>query len=480
MLKNRIGKRLVKSFLIIILIAISIIDIFLLVGFRYYYYNNISNELKSRLELSLDIYEKDFSNNSLKKLIYDDNQIFFSHTNAEVQILSANGKVLFDSIGKTDTLNLENINKDSFKKSNILTWHGKNPNTGESIMSVTGQILDESGNTIGYLKLISSLEDANRAIYKTMITLIFFTLIVAAITAVVSMIFSRSLVKPILELTDVANQMLDGNYEVRANIWQDDEIGELAKTLNSMSDEIINKDKIKNDFISSVSHELRTPLTSIKGWAVVLKDADKDEKELIDDGLNIIENEVDRLTKMVEDLLDFSRYISGRISLDKEIFNITKTCEDVAKQMKPRANNNKIELIVELTEEIELIYADENRIKQLLINLLDNAIKFTSENGWVKFQMYRKDDNIIILVSDNGVGMSKEDLAHVKEKFYKGKHSKSHSGIGLSISDEITNLHNGKLEIFSEENIGTTIKVTLPIENPKEAGEKEAWKREFF
>ncbi|MGI5949912.1 sensor histidine kinase [Peptoniphilus sp.] len=473
-MKNRIGKRLVKSFLIIILITISIIDIFLLVGFRYYYYNNISNELKSRLELSLDIYEKDFSNNSLKKLIYDDNQIFFSHTNAEVQILSANGKVLFDSIGKTDTLNLENINKDSFKKSNILTWHGKNPNTGESIMSVTGQILDESGNTIGYLKLISSLEDANRAIYKTMITLIFFTLIVAAITAVVSMIFSRSLVKPILELTDVANQMLDGNYEVRANIWQDDEIGELAKTLNSMSDEIINKDKIKNDFISSVSHELRTPLTSIKGWAVVLKDADKDEKELIDDGLNIIENEVDRLTKMVEDLLDFSRYISGRISLDKEIFNITKTCEDVAKQMKPRANNNKIELIVELTEEIELIYADENRIKQLLINLLDNAIKFTSENGWVKFQMYRKDDNIIILVSDNGVGMSKEDLAHVKEKFYKGKHSKSHSGIGLSISDEITNLHNGKLEIFSEENIGTTIKVTLPIENPKEAGEKEA------
>lgn len=472
-MKNRIGKRLVKSFLIIILITISIIDIFLLVGFRYYYYNNISNELKSRLEFSLDIYERDFSNNSLKKLIYDDNQIFLSHTNAEVQILSANGKVLFDSIGKTDNLNLENISKDSFKKTNIIIWNGKNPNTGESLMSATGRILDESGNTIGYLKFISSLEEANNAIFRTMLTLIVFTLIVAAITAFVSMIFSKSLVKPILELTDVSKQMLDGNYEVKANIWQDDEIGELAKTLNSMSEEIINKDQIKNDFISSVSHELRTPLTSIKGWAVVLKDAREDEKDLINDGLNIIENEADRLTKMVEDLLDFSRYISGRITLDKEIFNITKTCKDVAKQMKPRANNNKIELNVSLTDEIELIYADENRIKQLLINLLDNAIKFTSENGWVKFQMYRQNDDIIILVSDNGVGMSKEDLAHVKEKFYKGKHSKSHSGIGLSISDEITNLHNGKLEIFSEENIGTTIKVTLPIDNPKEVGEKK-------
>lgn len=477
-MKNRIGKRLAKSFLIIILITISIIDIFLLVGFRYYYYNNISNELKSRLELSLDIYEKDFSNNSLKKLIYDDNQIFFSHTNAEVQILSANGKVLFDSIGKTDSLNLENINKDSFKKTNIVIWHGKNPNTGESLMSATGRIIDESGNAIGYLKLISSLEEANNAIYRTMLTLIIFTLIVALITAFVSMIFSKSLVKPILELTEVAKQMLDGNYEVKANMWQDDEIGELAKTLNSMSEEIINKDQIKNDFISSVSHELRTPLTSIKGWAVVLKDAKDDEKDLIEDGLNIIENEVDRLTKMVEDLLDFSRYISGRITLDREIFNITKTCEDVAKQMRPRANNNKIELNVSLTDEIVLIYADENRIKQLLINLLDNAIKFTSENGWVKFQMYRETDEVIILVSDNGVGMSKEDLAHVKEKFYKGKHSKSHSGIGLSISDEITNLHNGKLEIFSEENIGTTIKVTLPIDNPKEVGENK-WRKNY-
>lgn len=470
-LKNRIGKRLVKSFLIIILITISVIDIFLLIGFRYYYYNNISNELKSRMELSLDIYERDFSNNSLKNLIYDDNQIFFSHTNAEVQILSTKGKILFDSIGKVDSPNLENINEESFKKSDIVTWHGENPTTGESIMSVTGPILDESGNTIGYLKLISSLEEANNSIVKTMVTLIVFTLFVAALTAIVSLLFSKSIVKPILELTDVANKMLKGNYEVKANFWQDDEIGELANTLNSMAEEIINKDKIKNDFISSVSHELRTPLTSIKGWAVVLKDAKEDEKDLINDGLNIIENEVDRLTKMVEDLLDFSRYISGRITLDKEVFNITKTCENVAKQMKPRAQNNKIELITELTEEIELVYADENRIKQLLINLLDNAIKFTSENGWVKFQMYKENNSIIMLVSDNGVGMSKEDLVHVKEKFYKGKHSKSHSGIGLSISDEITKLHNGKLNIYSEENIGTTIKVNLPIENPEKAGE---------
>ena len=140
--------------------------------------------------------------------------------------------------------------------------------------------------------------------------------------------------------------------------------------------------------------------------------------------------------------------------------------------MRPRAKSNNIELITELPEESILINADENRIKQLLINLLDNAIKFTSDKGWVKFQMIREADLVQIMVSDNGMGMTKEELAHVKEKFYKGKHSKSHSGIGLSISDEITKLHQGKLEIFSEENIGTTVKVSLPLEIEKEVGEK--------
>lgn len=191
----------------------------------------------------------------------------------------------------------------------------------------------------------------------------------------------------------------------------------------------------------------------------------------MEDGLNIIENEADRLAKMVEELLDFSRYISGRITLDKEIIDISQTCLDISKQMRPRAKSNNIELITDLPKESILINADENRIKQLLINLLDNAIKFTSDKGWVKFQMLKEDDKVQIMISDNGMGMTKEELAHVKEKFYKGKHSKSHSGIGLSISDEITKLHQGSLEIFSEENIGTTVKVSLPIEVEKEVGE---------
>ncbi|EFR33478.1 MAG: HAMP domain-containing sensor histidine kinase [Peptoniphilus harei] len=470
-MKNKIGKRLVRSFLIIILITISIIDIFLLFAFSSYYYNNISKELIQRMEVSLEIYRRDYSDKSIEDLIYEDSDIFLSNTNAEVQILDKDKNLLSDSIGRLASNPIETSDVLAAERGEIKTWKGEESQTGEAIMSVAGPIKNNEGETIGYLRFISSMEEVKAAIFKTIISLLIFTLFVALLTTTVSLLISKSIVRPILELTEVAKTMLKGNYEEKAKVFEDDEIGELAKTLNAMSDEIINKDRIKNDFISSISHELRTPLTSIKGWAVVLKDAKEDEKDLMEDGLNIIENEADRLAKMVEELLDFSRYISGRITLDKEIIDISQTCLDISKQMRPRAKSNNIELITDLPKESILINADENRIKQLLINLLDNAIKFTSDKGWVKFQMLKEDDKVQIIISDNGMGMTKEELAHVKEKFYKGKHSKSHSGIGLSISDEITKLHQGSLEIFSEENIGTTVKVSLPIEVDKEVGE---------
>lgn len=470
-MKNKIGKRLVRSFLIIILITISIIDIFLLFAFSSYYYNNISKELIQRMEVSLEIYRRDYSDKSIEDLIYEDSDIFLSNTNAEVQILDKDKNLLSDSIGRLASNPIETSDVLAAEGGEIKTWKGEESQTGEAIMSVAGPIKNNEGETIGYLRFISSMEEVKAAIFKTIISLLIFTLFVALLTTTVSLLISKSIVRPILELTEVAKTMLKGNYEEKAKVFEDDEIGELAKTLNAMSDEIINKDRIKNDFISSISHELRTPLTSIKGWAVVLKDAKEDEKDLMEDGLNIIENEADRLAKMVEELLDFSRYISGRITLNKEIIDISQTCLDISKQMRPRAKSNNIELITDLPKESILINADENRIKQLLINLLDNAIKFTSDKGWVKFQMLKEDDKVQIMISDNGMGMTKEELAHVKEKFYKGKHSKSHSGIGLSISDEITKLHQGSLEIFSEENIGTTVKVSLPIEVEKEVGE---------
>ncbi|MBP2024974.1 sensor histidine kinase [Peptoniphilus stercorisuis] len=462
-MKKSIGKRLVKSFLLIIIITVTIIGAFLVFGFKQFYYNTIENELENRLIVSMDSYNKFYSDKTIEELLIEDTDLLWGHISAEVQVLDPEGYVLMDTIGAISDEPVETSDLTSARSGSLASWVGNSKYADEMIMAITGPLRNNRGDTIGYLRFISSMDEANSAILKTSLTILLLSFLVILVTTFVSFLLANSIVKPIKELTTVANKMADGQYKVRSTVNTDDELGQLSATLNTMAEEILKKEQIKNDFISSISHELRTPLTSIKGWAVVLKSAKEDEKELLEDGLTIIENESDRLAKMVEELLDFSRYISGRIQLEKDTFNIVDICNDVAKQMKPRAESNKVDFHIEIEDTKELIIGDENRIRQLLINLLDNAIKFTSEKGWVKFTAHNEDGQFVMLVSDNGLGISKEELSHVKEKFYKGKHSNSHSGLGLSISDEIAKLHGGNLEIFSEENIGTTVKVTIPV-----------------
>lgn len=463
MMKNSISNRLRNDFTLLTLMVVLVTDVFLILGIKEFYYKSIESQLVNRLEISMDYYYKNFADRSLESLVSDEVDLLFSEVPSEIQILDKDGIILMDNIGISDSNPITTSDIKDADTKNYGTWIGKNTSRNEFVIAVTSKIENSNNETIGYLRYISSLSSQNRVIINKAIAILAFSAVIMVIAITAATYIADTIVKPIRELTTIASLYIDGHqYKSRANINTGDEIESLADALNTLADEIINKDKIKNDFISSISHELRTPLTSIKGWAVVLKDS-LDNKELMEDGLSIIEKESDRLSKMVEDLLDFSRFISGRITLDKDTFNITSTVVSVAKQMKLRANLNGLEFITEIYPDMVITVGDENRIKQILINLLDNAIKFTSEKGWVRIKTTVEDDNFVILVSDNGVGISKEEINLVKEKFYKGRHSKSHSGLGLSISEEIAKLHGGSLEIFSEENIGTVVKVKIPI-----------------
>ncbi|WP_285081795.1 sensor histidine kinase [Peptoniphilus duerdenii] len=462
MMKNSISNRLRNNFTILTLLVVLVTDIFLILGIKEFYYKAVESQLVNRLEISMDYYYKNYADRSLESLVSDEIDLLFLDVPSEIQILNKDGVILMDNIGVTDKnpINTSDIRDANTK--NYGTWIGKNNIRNEFVIAVTSKIENSNNETIGYMRFLSSLKSQNSVIINTAIAIFAFSAVVMIIAITAATYIADTIVKPIRELTTIASLYIDGQYKSRANINTGDEIESLADALNALADEIVNKDKIKNDFISSISHELRTPLTSIKGWAVVLKDSLENE-ELMEDGLSIIEKESDRLSKMVEDLLDFSRFISGRITLDKDTFNITSTVISVAKQMKLRANLNGLEFITEIYPDIVITVGDENRIKQILINLLDNAIKFTSEKGWVKIKTEVENENFVIIVSDNGVGISKEEINLVKEKFYKGRHSKSHSGLGLSISEEIAKLHGGSLDIFSEENIGTVVKVKIPI-----------------
>lgn len=460
--RNSIKTRLVKNFMLIIVITVLILQVALTRGIKEYYYNNLEDILTSQIQYSTDFYSRYFSSFEMEDIILDDIDLFWKYTNAQVQILSMDGDLLMDSLGVSYDKSLNSPDILAAKNMSKGVWKGNVEYTDEPVMAISIPLV--SGNEPkGIVRFITSLKETDENISEINFILNILALLVVLISGAVALFLANSIVKPLMEVTEVAEKLADGQYKIRSNVDLDDEIGRLSNTLNHMAEEILRREEIKNDFISSISHELRTPLTSIKGWAITLKTDETRDEELLKDGLNIIENESDRLSKMVEDLLDFSRFISGRITLEKELFRLSDAINLLYKQYNPRAKSKDIKLELEISDEIDLILADENRIKQVLINLIDNAIKFTPEYGNIKISAYKEENNIILEVKDDGVGISEEDLPNIKDKFYRGNNKNANSGIGLSICDEIMALHDGDLDITSEIGVGTTVKAIIPI-----------------
>lgn len=461
-MKRSIKTRLVLSFMLIIIITVSILEIVLINGIRSYYYQNVEDILTNQIEFSTNFYTRYFTSSSIEDILIDDIDIFWQHTTAQVQIFSLEGDLLMDSLGVARSVDMQKSDIQDAIENGKGIWSGYINYDVDPVMAVS-MPLRFQGSPIGIIRFISSLKHTNDVIGEISKFLITMGIMVVLITGLFSIFLANTIIRPLKEVTGVAERLASGQFKSRSKVEINDEIGRLSQTLNYMADEILRKEQLKNDFISSVSHELRTPLTSIKGWAITLNSEDIPDKDLLEDGLKIIEEESDRLTQMVEELLDFSRFTSGRISLEKDEFDIKNSIYKITMQLMPRAMDNGIDFKVDINEDIPFMIGDENRIKQVLINILDNAFKFTDNGGEVILNAFVTNTNLNIEIIDNGIGIPIEDMPNVTEKFYKGKNSKSHSGIGLSISDEIVKLHNGTLSIESEEGKGTKVVVKLPL-----------------
>ena len=254
-----------------------------------------------------------------------------------------------------------------------------------------------------------------------------------------------------------------------------DEIGELCTTINDMADKLATSDRLKNDFISTISHELRTPLTAIKGWGETLLQIGDSDTQMSERGMEVIINEASRLNDMVEELLDFSRLSSGRMKMNNNRIDILAELDEVVFSFKERAIKEGIDLIYNAPRHPAPANGDASRIKQVFINILDNAIKYTEHGGKITaFAEIPNPATLIITISDTGAGIPPEDLPHIKEKFYKSNTTVRGSGIGLAVADEIIRLHNGELDVDSILGEGTTIRITLPLApNERNSSEKE-------
>jgi signal transduction histidine kinase len=450
--------RLTAIFVIVIICTVAILEILLIYIVKQNYYNSLEDSLRNQIKICADMYSKYYGDASLQENVLYNVDTFWNQSNAEVQIADLDGNIIMDSQGIIASETTGNDIKEALE-GKVGVWIGYL--NGKKVMTVANPL--KSGNEIdGALRFVASLSAIDRDIWKTEEIFILIGLLVILAVGSVSVFLANTIVVPLQEITSVAQRMAKGNFQIRSQKGRDDEIGKLSDTLNYLADEIVKKEELKNDFISSVSHELRTPLTSIKGWAITLQRENFQQKEMLNDGLNIIAKESDRLTRMVEDLLDFSKFVSARIKLNPEEVNLAHLCEHLRTQLTPRAMRENIEFSVDYPENMPNIYTDVNRLKQLFINILDNAFNFNHPGGYVRFKAEIREQGFKFTVSDNGCGISADELPMVKEKFYKGKSSPSKNGIGLSICEEIVNLMRGKLEITSELNTGTDVVIILP------------------
>ena len=225
---------------------------------------------------------------------------------------------------------------------------------------------------------------------------------------------------------------------------------------------------MKNDFFSSVSHELRTPLTAIKGWAEMLEDSSRDNSidgKTLERGMGVIIGETERLSVMVEELLDFSRLQSGRMVLHPMKLDIIAELSEAVITFEQRAIREKKELIYEEIDDIIAVTGDKNRLRQVFVNIIDNALKYSDEGGSVTISTLRRENGFVdIEVKDTGIGIPADQLEKVKTKFFKGNATRRGSGIGLAVADEIIRMHGGEILLDSIEGEGTTVTIRLPID----------------
>ena len=332
----------------------------------------------------------------------------------------------------------------------------------ENILAVTTIIAQPTGN-YSALRYVTSLEMVDNQIGTIMLAALIVSAFILLVVALLGVYFVKSICVPLGRIGSTAKKLAKGDFSERIPVTSNDEIGQLSRAFNEMADELENSEQIKNDFISSVSHELRTPLTAIKGWSETLESGY--DPQTFRKGMKVITGETNRLEQMVEELLDFSRIQSGHFTLQLTTIDVIAELEDALLIYNDKAKKENIVLSHNEPEFMCAVVGDKNRLRQVFINIIDNALKYTEPGGSIEVIAEKNDSAVIISVSDTGAGIAPEDLSKVKQKFYKANKTKHGSGIGLAVADEIITMHGGLLDIESELGKGTKVTITLPLKN---------------
>ncbi len=462
---NSITKRWVRGSLMftlaVVLVAEGIFLYFTVTG----YYNYVGNAIRSQLSplrSQLSLYTAENATEKSLRLFRAVEQ-FEEKSRFTLELIDANGYVVLTSSGvlpvqKEVPSDVREVLGQS--TTSTASFIGKNEN-GEKVMAIT-ELTPYSAGGIVAMRLVTSLTLVDDAVQSMVLISIALLLAIILASVLSGVYFIRSIVFPLQNIEATAARISQGDFDTRIENDSGDEISRLCSTINNMAEELGRTERLKNEFISSVSHELRTPLTSIKGWSETIGNVNNPEDPTFKRGVQIISRETDRLYDMVEELLDFSRMQNG-LKLDLALLDLAAEVEDAVLLSGQRAAGLGIRLDYTPPDLPVPVMADAHRMRQVFVNIIDNAIKYSKTGDKITLGVTTGTDSAHVLISDEGCGIAEEDLANVKIKFYKGRAAERGSGIGLAVADEIMNAHGGSLEIKSVPEFGTDVTLSLPL-----------------
>ena len=434
-------------------------------SFSSYYYSNMESDMTYRARTTTEFFaeyiDQTYNEFYLSCITYA--QTFEDKGILELQFINNQGELVASSFGPWagNAPSTPDIT-DAVSSRYPSPYVGKDPITEERIMAVSCPMIYSSGEVIGVLRYVTSTRNVDRQIALVAVVCALVLMIVLTVIIISSNYYLKSIMNPVAEISEKAQRIASGSYGVQIKTPYRDEIGDLADTINEMSSKIAQNEKMQAEFISQLSHELRTPLTVINGWSETLladENMDADTRQ----GMKIISREAKRLTEMVMDLLDFTRMQDGRMTLNVETTDIRSEFEDTVFMYGSRLVQGGIELeYIDSDADIPEIPCDPQRLRQVFLNILDNAAKHGGDGKRIEASMDFEDHHVIVRIRDFGPGIPEDEIPLVKKKFYKGSSKARGTGIGLAVCDEIVDMHGGELTLENAPGGGTLVTVRLP------------------
>lgn len=388
------------------------------------------------------------------------------NTQCHIIVTDIKGNVVsFSTPAKKYIVN-KSINIDEFKAAaegeNVYKIGPFNDMFGERIFTVAVPV-SIRGNIQGVVFFNSPVPEMYKDRYSLFAMLMVSIAASSAVAFILSYIMSKNIVKPIRALSNAANQLAMGNYKKRVKTSKVNELAELGTAFNTMAEAVENHANARTAFIANISHDLRTPMTTINGFIQGILDGTIPENEQ-EKYLKIVQSETIRLANLVSTFLDISKYEQDKVPLKKTSFDINEMVRVVLSSLESRIREKNVDATFEFDDENIFVFADENEIHRVVMNLLDNAVKFVQGNGRITVKITSKGDKAQVSISNTGEGISKEDMKYIWERFYKSdksrtSHNKGH-GLGLFIVKSIISQHGEKIKVESDENL-TTFSFTL-------------------